>query len=300
MRAASIIAATPAALSVAPVEACVESKCAPRMTHLVGEVGAGQIAQQVEAVRPHLVVEPGPDVDLDGDRQALVEDPDHPVVVLDRDGRRGDDCARARGPRPAGSDEQRAAVRALGRPGPGRSPRGAPPTRDRSLPRSSTATTPSSTKERLHVVLQPRPAAAAARLPRSPVRGPCRFLQQAVVHPQHQLAVEQPDVARLLRQHDLAAQSPPMALQRRNATSRPPRTTSAVTVPSVPGRPGARIADDRHHLKARSDARGSVRATSPGRTRTAPRRRAAPTSACGPPAHSPAASMAGVPVTRGP
>jgi hypothetical protein len=48
MRIASIIAADPAALSVAPVDACHESKCAPSITTLVGLVGAADLADDVE------------------------------------------------------------------------------------------------------------------------------------------------------------------------------------------------------------------------------------------------------------
>jgi hypothetical protein len=51
MRSTSIIAADPAALSVAPVAPCHESKCAPMTTISSALSGAGNLADDVEAAR---------------------------------------------------------------------------------------------------------------------------------------------------------------------------------------------------------------------------------------------------------
>ena len=85
MRSTSIIAAEPAALSVAPVPPCHESKCAPMSDDLVGLVGAGNLADDVEAVRLRLLARRDVDVQLDFHRRVVIEQPDHAVVVLDRE-----------------------------------------------------------------------------------------------------------------------------------------------------------------------------------------------------------------------
>ena len=99
MRSASIIAAEPVALSVAPVPDATESKCAPSSTtsSLSAGIGAGHLRDDVEAVARRFVVELRLDVQLDLDRHAFVEDADQAVVVLDgeRD-RRQRPCRRRR------------------------------------------------------------------------------------------------------------------------------------------------------------------------------------------------------------
>ena len=85
MRSASIIAAEPVALSVAPVPAATESKCAPSSTISSFSTGSlpGSSAIDVEAVAGRLVVELRLHVELDLDRDAFVEHADQTVVVLD-------------------------------------------------------------------------------------------------------------------------------------------------------------------------------------------------------------------------
>ena len=100
----------------------------------------------------------------------------------------------------------------------------------------------------MHVVFESPAAAAAARLLRRSVMRPRRLRQQAVVHPQDDVALEQADFARRLRQHHLAAERPTMpreGVARRGVDAHHlgrHRTVGA-------RRPGARIADDRHHLR---------------------------------------------------
>ena len=74
MRIASIITADPAALSVAPVPVCHESKCAPSITSSSALSVPRNFADDVERVQVG-VVERVLDVELERDRDLLVENP---------------------------------------------------------------------------------------------------------------------------------------------------------------------------------------------------------------------------------
>ena len=73
MRIASIITAEPAALSVAPVPVCHESKCAPSITSSSALFVPGMLADDVERIEVG-VVEGVADVHLERHRNLLVED----------------------------------------------------------------------------------------------------------------------------------------------------------------------------------------------------------------------------------
>ena len=111
IRIASIIAALPVALSVAPVAYGCESKCAPSM-HDFSDARSvpGNLGDRVEAVRRGLVVELRLDVQLDLHRHALVEHADHAVVVLDGERDRRHALAGVVVARAAAGREDRAAV----------------------------------------------------------------------------------------------------------------------------------------------------------------------------------------------
>ena len=107
---------------------------------LVGFVGAGNLSDDVETVRPRFIGELRVDVQLDRHADVVIEQPDHAVVVLDRER----DLRNARGaitrPVARSCNEDGPSVRALLHP-----ERSLPPA-ERSLagPRSKSASTPSS------------------------------------------------------------------------------------------------------------------------------------------------------------
>ena len=83
MRIASIITAEPAALSVAPVPACHESKCAPSITISSALSVPGNLADDVEG-RADVVVEGVLDVQLEPHRDWFFSSVRRmPSVVLD-------------------------------------------------------------------------------------------------------------------------------------------------------------------------------------------------------------------------
>ena len=109
MRIASIITATPAALSVAPVDECQLSRCAPISTISLAD-RSRKLGDDVHPVHVGLVVELRLDLDLHLHRHAAVEHADQPVVVLDRERDLRRHLARVLVARAAGLDEDRAAI----------------------------------------------------------------------------------------------------------------------------------------------------------------------------------------------
>jgi hypothetical protein len=84
---------------------------------VVLEVRARQFANHVEAVRLGFVAELDLDVERHLHRHVVLEQPDHPVVVLDRDGDLRQAAAGGRVAGAAGAEKHRAAVDDLRLPG---------------------------------------------------------------------------------------------------------------------------------------------------------------------------------------
>ena len=86
IRITSIIAAQPAALSVAPVAGCdrVEMRADQHDFVFEHRIDARQFRDDVETVRRRFLVKRRLDVELDLDGNSFVEDANHAVVVFDR------------------------------------------------------------------------------------------------------------------------------------------------------------------------------------------------------------------------
>ena len=166
--------------------------------------------------------------------------------MLDRDRRRRDHVAGVAVPGAAAPDEHRAAVDPLRRP-PETAPAGRAPHEHRVA---------AAVEHRGHPLVAIEPLDHAGRQPRGPRtarRGPrrrraTRFGQQGVVHPQHEVAFEHPDLAGGLGQDDRAPEGaavPVEILRRPNLHPHHVGGHRAVRA----ARPCPRVADDRHDLR---------------------------------------------------
>ena len=216
--------------------------------HLIREVGARQLGDQVEPVQ-RLVgiafrVEQGLDVQLHPHRDLLLQNADHAVVVLDGEGDSGNGGAGVLVSRPAPADEDGAAVGAL-RPGGetaagGHHERVAAPIEHRDHPFLQV--------ELLEQVGKRGAAATDARGRRGRHQGAGRLGELRVAHPQHDVAFEHLHVARRLGQDDLAAQGAAVGVEVVRGADVDPHHLGRHGAAGA-RRPGLGVPDDRHHLR---------------------------------------------------